>query len=68
VDPAACIERIRTSGIRLPGIDYGRLFEDARVDPEGVRLFFLVNLTRLHVFAQRAHQGAGGSGRRIPRV
>jgi hypothetical protein len=68
VDPAACIERIRTSGIRLPGIDYGRLFDDAEVDPEGVRLFFLVNLTRVHAFAQRAHQGAGGSGGTVPRV
>jgi asparagine synthase (glutamine-hydrolysing) len=68
VDPAACIERIRASGVRLPGIEYGRLFEDARVDLDGVRLYFLVNLTRVHAFAQRAHEAAGGAGKEVPRV
>lgn len=68
VDPAACIERIRASGVSLPGIDYGRLFEDARVDLDRVRLYFLVNLTRVHAFAQRAHEAAAGPGKGVPRV
>jgi asparagine synthase (glutamine-hydrolysing) len=51
VDPAACIERIKSSGVCLPGVEYGRLFDD---DPGMVPLFFLVNLTRVHAFAQRA--------------
>jgi hypothetical protein len=67
VDPTACIERIRTSGVRLPGIEYGRLF-DARLDPDGVPLFFLVNLTRVHAFAQRAREVASGAGKGASRV
>ena len=68
VSPAACIERIRTSGVRLPGVGYEALFNDARSDPDKVPLFFLVNLTRVHAFAQRAHEAAGGSGKGMARV
>jgi hypothetical protein len=68
VDPAVCLERIRVSGIRLPGVDYKRLFDDAQGDPNSVRLFFLVNLTRVHAFAQRAREAAGGSEQGEPHV
>jgi asparagine synthase (glutamine-hydrolysing) len=68
VDPAGCIERIRTSGVRLPDVDYGQLFDDARSDPRSLPLFFLVNLTRVHTFAQRAHEAAGGSGQGVLRA
>jgi asparagine synthase (glutamine-hydrolysing) len=54
VDPATCIEVIRASGIRLPGIEYGRLFDDARSEPDMMPLFFLVNLARVHTFARHA--------------
>jgi asparagine synthase (glutamine-hydrolysing) len=52
VDPARCIEEIRESGVRLPGIEYERLFDDARSDLLGIPLFFLVNLARVHAFAR----------------
>jgi asparagine synthase (glutamine-hydrolysing) len=54
VDPARCIEGIRSSGVRLPGIDYGRLFRDADRDPDALPLLFLVTLARAHAFARRA--------------
>ncbi len=54
VDPAGCLEGIRASGVRLPHVDYERLFDDARSDPDRVPLFFLVNLARVHAFARRA--------------
>lgn len=57
VDPARCIEGIRASGVRLPGIDYQRLFDDGKSNPEGIPLFLLVNLARVHGFAQRAARG-----------
>jgi asparagine synthase (glutamine-hydrolysing) len=59
VDPAACIDVIRASGIRLPGIEYGRLFDDARSEGDMLPLFFLVNLARVHVFARRAVNSGG---------
>jgi asparagine synthase (glutamine-hydrolysing) len=54
VDTLHCVERIRVSGVRLPGIDYARLFADAERRPELFPLFLVVNLTRVHAFAQRA--------------
>ena len=57
VDPATCIEGIRTSGIRLPHIEYGRLFDDARMDARKIPLFFLVNLARVHAFARQTTLG-----------
>jgi hypothetical protein len=51
VDPGRCVERIRSSRVRLPGIDYPRLFADVERDPESVHRFLLVHLTRAHVFA-----------------
>jgi hypothetical protein len=54
VDPARCVDAIRSSGVVLPGVDYGQLFARADPDPRAIPLYFLVNLTRLHVFARRA--------------
>jgi len=54
VDPARCIEGIRTSGIHLPGIDHDRLFRAADRDPGALPLLFLVTLARAHAFARRA--------------
>ena len=54
VDTPRCVERIRTSGVRLPGIDYARLFADADRQPELFPLFLIVNLARVHAFAQRS--------------
>jgi hypothetical protein len=54
VDPARCIEGIRASGVRLPGVDYRRLFDDAARDPEALPLFLVVTLARAHAFARRA--------------
>jgi asparagine synthase (glutamine-hydrolysing) len=54
VDPARCVEGIRASGVRLPGIEYQRLFGDARSAPDRVPLFLLVNLARVHEFARLA--------------
>lgn len=51
VDPARCLEGIRASEVRLPSVDYRRLFEDR---PETVPLFLLVNLARVHEFVRRA--------------
>jgi asparagine synthase (glutamine-hydrolysing) len=52
VDLAACIEGIRASGVRVPGVEYGRLFDDARSDPDRVPLYFLITLARVHAFAR----------------
>lgn len=52
VNPAACIEGIRASGVRLPGVEYERLFADGRSDPERVPLYFLITLARVHAFAR----------------
>ncbi|HZY03030.1 MAG TPA: asparagine synthase C-terminal domain-containing protein, partial [Anaeromyxobacteraceae bacterium] len=53
VDAARCVEGIRTSNVRLPNVDYRRLFEGAS-RPEAIPLFLLVNLARVHEFARRA--------------
>jgi asparagine synthase (glutamine-hydrolysing) len=52
VDTAACIEVIRASGVHLPGVEYDRLFEDARSDPDRMPLYFLIALARAHTFAR----------------
>ena len=54
VDPRRCIEVVRASGIELPDVDYRRLFEQADADPGAIPIFLLVNLARVHRFAQRA--------------
>ena len=54
VDPAWCIETIRSSGVRLPGLDYDRLFGAVRHRGDSVPLFLLVNLARVHEFARPA--------------
>ena len=54
VDPARCIESVRASPVRLPHLDYQRLFDDFRSDPRRVPIFLVVALTRLHEFARRA--------------
>jgi hypothetical protein len=54
VDPARCIEVIRSSGVRLPDVDYRRLYEQGDADPGAIPLFLLVNLARVHRFAGRA--------------
>jgi asparagine synthetase B (glutamine-hydrolysing) len=46
VDRGRCLGWIRDSGIRLPYVNYGTLFDDGEVP-----LFLLVLLTRAHVFA-----------------
>jgi hypothetical protein len=55
VDPGRCVDLIRSSGVRLPDVDYARFYKDVDRDPESVHRFLLVHLTRVHVFA------AGGS-------
>lgn len=50
VDAARCLEGIRTSMVRLPGVDYRRLSASR---PEDIPLFLLVNLARVHEFARR---------------
>jgi asparagine synthase (glutamine-hydrolysing) len=50
VDPASCLEAIRSSGVRLPDVAYERIFADGG----NVPLFLLVNLARAHEFARRA--------------
>jgi asparagine synthetase B (glutamine-hydrolysing) len=59
VDPAACIQTIRDSGVRLPDIEYRRLFDDAQADSRRIPLFFLVNLTRVHAFVRQARSAPG---------
>lgn len=54
VDPARCIEVVRASQVRLPGLDYRRLLDDADSGPEKIPLLLLVNLARAHEFARRA--------------
>ncbi len=54
VSPESCIAMIRESGIRLPSVDYVRLFADGDTDSESMPLYLLVNLARVHEFARRA--------------
>jgi asparagine synthase (glutamine-hydrolysing) len=54
VDPARCVEGIRTSKARLPGVDYRRLFDDAARGPEAMPLLLLITLARAHEFVRRA--------------
>jgi asparagine synthase (glutamine-hydrolysing) len=54
VDAARCVEGIRASKVRLPDVDYQRLFDDAAKEPGSIPLFLLVNLARVHEFARRA--------------
>ena len=53
ISPARCAQVIQTSNVRLPHIDYVRLFADCDVHAESIPLHFLVNLARLHHFARR---------------
>jgi len=53
VDPARCLDWIRESRVRLPLVDYGRLYRDAD-DPDSIPLGLLVFLARAHVFAASA--------------
>jgi hypothetical protein len=62
VDLARGVEGIRASGVRLPGVDYRRLFDDADRDPEALPLFLVVTLARAHAFARRASPAGGGRG------
>ncbi len=52
-DPARCVAVIRRSEVRLPHIDYKRLFDDTGSNPQDMSLFLLVNLARVHEFARR---------------
>jgi asparagine synthase (glutamine-hydrolysing) len=54
VDVARCLDEIRATRVRLPGVDYEQLFADARAEPSRMPLFLLVNLTRVHEFARSA--------------
>ena len=54
VDPARCLQAIRASQVRLPHLDYARLFDDGETNPEGIPIFLIVNLARAHEFARRA--------------
>ena len=54
VDPARCLEGIRASNVRLPHLDYARLFGDGDSNPDSMPLFLLVHLARAHEFARRA--------------
>ncbi len=54
VDAGRCVEGIQASKVRLPGVDYRRLFDDAASGPQAIPLFLLVNLARVHEFVRRA--------------
>ena len=54
VDVARCVEDIRASKVRLPSVDYRRLFDDASSRADAIPLFLVVNLARVHEFARRA--------------
>jgi hypothetical protein len=54
VDTHRWLERIRTSTLRLPGIDYAQLLADAEHRIERIPLFLVVNLARVHEFVRRA--------------
>jgi asparagine synthase (glutamine-hydrolysing) len=54
VDPARCLDTIRSSNVRFPDVDYRRLFEHGDAAPDRIPLFLLVNLARAHVFARQA--------------
>jgi hypothetical protein len=54
VDAARCVEGIRASKVRLPSVDYQRLFDATAGGPEAIPLFLLVNLARVHEFVRRA--------------
>jgi hypothetical protein len=49
-----CLEIILTSKVRLPDVNYQFLFEHAQADPDQLSIFLLVNLARVHRFAQLA--------------
>lgn len=57
VDPAQCLSWIRESGVRLPDVDYGALFESTDADPANFHRLGWIRLTRAHLFA-----AAGGVG------
>jgi asparagine synthase (glutamine-hydrolysing) len=54
VDPARCVDVIRSSRVQLPGIDYRRLYQQGDADPEVIPLYLLVNLAKAHQFVLRA--------------
>jgi asparagine synthase (glutamine-hydrolysing) len=56
VEPRWCVNKVRASKMRLPHIEYPRLFENGESCPEKLPLFFLVNLARVHDFSGRADE------------
>jgi hypothetical protein len=58
VDRNLCFEMVRSSTLRLPQIDYDRLFEESKIQPEMVPFVLLINLARIHRFAAIALNGA----------
>lgn len=54
VAPAACVEAIRSSGVRFPHISYQRLFADGGANLAMIPIYLLINLTRIHEFVRRA--------------
>jgi hypothetical protein len=40
VEPGICLEVIRTSGVRLPDVDYARLFRDGDADPRSIPVYY----------------------------
>ena len=58
VDRSLCFEMVRASRLRLPQVDYDRLFEEAESQPEMVPFVLLINLARMHRFAAIAQNGA----------
>lgn len=57
VDRNLCVEIVRASRLRLPHVDYKRLFEEAESHPELVPFVLLINLARIHLFAGIALTG-----------
>ena len=51
VDAARCFDVIRRSGVRLPHVNYARVFANGESNADGIPLFLLVNLARVHAFA-----------------
>lgn len=58
VDRNLCFEMVRASRLRLPQVDYDRLFKEAENQPEMVPFMLLINLARIHRFAAIALNGA----------
>jgi len=54
VDPAACLDWVRESGVELPDVDYPALYLAAERDPGSLQRAAWIRLARTHAFAAGA--------------